>query len=180
MACLAVLFALSEQEVENLLAIQRKERSEYMHEEIEENFFDNAPEYLCELDKSWDAMHRMLTDGNLNFENKFPPLCNVIFGGEFIYGLMRNPSGEVVYPEGEDDAYMILKTPKQVTEIAKALPEKTKDECRKCYYMIDEEDYGWQPDEEDFEYTWEYLQSSLDFWKKAAEENKYVLFTVDR
>lgn len=180
MGCLAVLFALNEQEVEKLRAVKRKERADYMHEEIEEIFFDDYPEYTCELDKSWDAMHRMLTDGNLNFENQFPPLCNVIFGGEFLYGLVRQPSGEVIIPEEEEDEFMILKTPEQVAEIAKALPERSKEECRKCYYMIDKEDYGFPPDEEDFEYTWYYLQDSLDFWKKAAEEKRYVLFTVDR
>ena len=180
MGCLAVLFALNEQEVGELLAVERSERSEYMHEEIEETFFDDFPEYICELDKSWDAMHRMLTDGNLNFENKYPPLCNVIFGGEFVYGLMRKPSGEVVIVDDEDDEYMILKTPDQVVKIAEALPKRTKEECRKCYDMIDEEDYVMELYDEDFEYTWEYFQESLYFWKNAAEDKSYVLFTVDR
>ncbi|MDE7417686.1 MAG: YfbM family protein [Lachnospiraceae bacterium] len=180
MGCLAVLFALNEQEVENLLAVERSERADYMHEEIEENFWNEFPEYVCELDKSWDAMHRVLTDGTLNFENEFQPLCNVIFGGEFVYGLTRQPSGEVIIIESEEDEFMILKTPEQVAEIAEELPKKTKEECRKCYDMIDPEDYDGWLDEEDFEYTWEYLQDSLDFWKKAAEEKRYVLFTVDR
>jgi len=180
MGCLAVLFALNEQEVEKLLAVERSERADYMHEEIEEKFWDDFPEYVCELDKSWDAMHRMLTDGNLDFENTFQPLCNVIFGGEFVYGLTRQPSGEVIISEGEEDEYMILKTPEQVAEVAEELPKRTKEECRKCYDRIDPEDYGMQLDEEDFEYTWYYLQDSLNFWKKAAEEKRYVLFTVDR
>ena len=180
MGCIAVLFALNEQDVEKLRLINRKDRADYMHEEIEELFYNRFREYLCDLDKSWDAMHRMLTDGNLNFENTYQPLCNVIFSGEFIYGLMREPSGEVIIPEDEEDEYMILKTPEQVAEIAKALPNKTKEECRKYYYMIDEEDYGMKLDEEDFEYTWENLEYSLDFWKRAAEEKRYVLFTVDR
>ena len=180
MGCLAVLFALNEQEVQKLKLIKRKERSEYLHEEIEEIFFEKYPEFTCELDEAWDAMHRMLTDGNLNFENKFPPLCNVIFGGEFLYGLVRKSSGKVSCPRTEDDEYMILKAPEQVEEIAKVLPNRTKEECRKCYDMIDTEDYGLLTDEEDFEYTWEYLQSSLKFWKKAAEEKRYVLFAVDR
>ena len=180
MGCLAVLFALNEQDVEKLRSIDRKDRSAYMHEEIEELFFDSYPEYMCELDKAWDAMHRMLTDGNLNFENQFPPFSNVIFGGELLYGVMRDPSGNIIIPEGEEDEYIILKTPEQTAEIAQALPAKTKEECRRCYDTIDPEDYGQQPDEEDFEYTWEYLQSILDFCKKAAAEKRYVLFTVDR
>lgn len=144
MGCLAVLFA--------------------------QTFFESFPEYVCELDQSWDAMHRMLTDGKLNFENSFPPLCNVIFGGEFVYGLTRQPSGEVIISEGEEDEYMILKTPVQVAEIAEQLPKRTKGECRKCYDMIDSEDYGMHPDEEDFEYTWEYLQDSLGFWKRRQKK----------
>lgn len=180
MGCLAVLFALNEQDVEKLRSVDRKDRADYMHAEIEELFFDSFPEYMCELDKAWDAMHRMLTDGNLNFENRFPPFSNVIFGGELLYGVMRDNSGKIIIPEGEEDEYMILKTPKQAAEIAQALPHKTKDACRNCYYTIDAEDYGQEPDEEDFEYTWEYLQDSLDFWKKAAAEQRYVLFTVDR
>ncbi len=50
-----------------------------MYEEIEDIFFDKYPEYTCELDKSWDAMHRMLTDGNLNFENEFQTVMQCDF-----------------------------------------------------------------------------------------------------
>ncbi len=180
MGCLAVLFALNEQELETFLNVERPQRAYYMHNELEENFWNDYPEYVCELDQAWDAMHRMLTDGSLNFENKFPPLCNVILGGEFVYGLERDPSGEVLIPDEEDDAYIILKTPQQVAGLAEALPKRTKEECRQCYDKIDEEDYGFAPYEEDFEYVWTYLQESLEFWKKAAAEKRYVLFTVDR
>lgn len=170
MGCLAVLFALNEQELETFLNVERPQRAYYMHNELEENFWNDYPEYVCELDQAWDAMHRMLTDGSLNFENKFPPLCNVILGGEFVYGLERDPSGEVLIPDEEDDAYIILKTPQQVAGLAEALPKRTKEECRQCYDKIDEEDYGFAPYDEDFEYAWTYLQESLEFWKKAAAE----------
>lgn len=38
MGCLAVLFALNDQEVEKLRLVERQERSDYMHEEIEKIF----------------------------------------------------------------------------------------------------------------------------------------------
>ena len=98
MGCLAVLFALNEQELETFLNVERTERAYYMHNEIEENFWNDFPEYVCELDQSWDAMHRMLTDGRLNFENQYPPLCNVIFGGEFVYGLVRETRLSLLEP----------------------------------------------------------------------------------
>lgn len=179
MSCLAVLFALEKQDVEKLKSVPRINRSSYMHEEIEEVFFDTFPEYTLELDQAWDAIHRMMSDGKLDFENRFPPFCNMILGGEFLYGLVCK-SGNVTIPEEEDDEYMILKTPEQVKEIALAFPEITKEKCRKSYYMIEEDDYGFKPDEEDFEYAWEYLEGSREFWLKAAEEERYVLFTADR
>ena len=76
---------------------------------------------------------------------------------------MRRLSGEVVTLEAEEDEYMILKTPQQVAEIAEALPQKTREECRERYYRIDVQDYGFELDEDDFEYTWEYLQGSIEF-----------------
>ena len=60
MGCLAVLFALNEQELETFLNVERTERAYYMHNEIEENFWNDFPEYVCELDQSWDAMHLSL------------------------------------------------------------------------------------------------------------------------
>ena len=76
---------------------------------------------------------------------------------------LRRLSGEVVTLEAEEDEYMILKTPQQVAEIAEALPQKTREECRERYYRIDVQDYGFELDEDDFEYTWEYLQGSIEF-----------------
>lgn len=45
MSCLAVLFSLDDKNVDKLKSVPRKERSDYMHEEIEEVFFDSFPEY---------------------------------------------------------------------------------------------------------------------------------------
>ena len=98
MGCLAVLFALNEQELETFLNVERPQRAYYMHNELEENFWNDYPEYVCELDQAWDAMHRMLTDGSLNFENKFPPLCNVILAVNLYMGLSVTPPGRFSFP----------------------------------------------------------------------------------
>lgn len=31
-----------------------------------------------------------------------------------------------------------------------------------------------------FEYTWGWFEASIKFWKEAAEEKRYVLFTADQ
>ena len=170
MSCLGVLFALTEKEAAQLKAVPRNGRFNYMYENIEDIYFDKYPEFKQELDKSWDAMHRMLTDRTLLYGDKCQPLCNVILGGEVLYGSEWE----------EEDGILVLKTPGQVSEIAKLLPHQDKEECRHAYDSINEEDYGFPLSEDDFAYTWEWMQGSLEFWQRAASEKRYVLFTADQ
>lgn len=128
MSCLGVLFALAEKDVDKLRAVPRAERFGYMYEEIERIYFEDYPEYKQEMDKSWDAMHRMLTDGSLVYGNQNQPLCYVVLGGEVLYG--------------EDDGILVLKTPEQVGQAAHMLSRRDKETCRRAYSSIDEEEYG--------------------------------------
>jgi hypothetical protein len=70
-------------------------------EEIEETWDGSN---LAETDKAWDAIHRALTDGALEWDNGSYPLNHAILGG---LGLMEG-----------DDYIAILKTPDQVRDVA--------------------------------------------------------------
>ncbi|MDR0229540.1 MAG: YfbM family protein [Flavobacteriaceae bacterium] len=167
MSCLGVLFALSQEDVNHLL--ERKdedERLEYLSEVIEEEYFSNYADYTAEFDKSWDALHRVMTDGHFDLNNGEFPLSYVVMGGESLYH--------------KDDYFMILKTPEQVKEVWKALQKVTEQWFRDRYFQIDAEDYGFDVDEEDYLYTWQWFNYSLPVWQKAAEEGRYMLFTVDQ
>ena len=167
MACLGVLFSLDEKTVSKLKAFKSDEdRLAFLQEDIEETIMENERERFAEFDKSWDALHRSLTDGKFEWENGTFPLNHVILGGQQIYY--------------EDDYIMSLKTPDQVKLIAEAIVAISKEDLRKGYNRIDSNDYGFDLTDEDFEYTWTWFQDSLDFWKKAASENRFVLFTVDQ
>ncbi len=70
MACRGVHFAITSDQVDQFLAADDEKVIELIGE-IEGTWdADN----LAESDKSWDAMHRCLTDGNLNYGNG--PLYN--------------------------------------------------------------------------------------------------------
>lgn len=167
MACLGVLFSIDEKIVEKIKSIQTDEaRLEFLQEEIEEVYFEDFPDRVAELDKSWDAIHRSLTDGKLEWKNGEFPLSHVILGGELLYF--------------KDDYIMTLKTPQQVDEIARAIEKIDREEFRIKYFKIDSEVYGFPLTEEDFEYTFDWLESSKTFWRKAAAEKRYVLFTADQ
>ncbi len=167
MASLGVLFSIDEQEVLKLKSLQTdEERLEFVQENIEEIYFDQFPERKAELVQSWDALHRSLTDGKLEYTNGAFPLNHTIVGGEKVYN--------------GDDYIMTLKTPEQVRLIAIEILKIDRDTLRKGYERIDEEDYGTSLTEEDFEFTWDWFELSKDFWRLAAKENRFVLFTVDQ
>ncbi len=169
MSCLGVFFSLSEEEVKKLKSYNSdEERLGYLQNDIEEIYFDDFPQRVAELDKSWDGLHRSLTDGNYDYDNGSFPLNHVILGGEQLYN--------------EDDYIMSLKTPEQVIEISKAIQKISIEDLRKGYNQIssDDEDYAEFLGEEDFLYTWEWFNLSKKFWELASKERRYVLFTVDQ
>jgi hypothetical protein len=167
MSCLGVLFSLSEKEVIKLKKFgSGGDRLVYLQEEIEEIYFDKYPKRVAELDKSWDALHRALTDGKLAYSNGSLPMSHVILGGEILYF--------------EDDYIMTLKAPEQVRQIAAEINNIDEKHLKNGYNKIDSNEYGFPLSDEDFEYTWYWFNSSKEFWKLAAAENRYVLFTADQ
>lgn len=167
MSCVGVLFSIDEEIVQKIKAFSSyTERLQYLQEEVEEVYFDEFPDRVAELDKSWDALHRSLTDGKLEYSNGAFPLNHVILGGEILYG--------------ESDYIMTLKNPEQVKVIADAIEKLDESTLRNRYFKINSNDYGFPLTEEDFEYTWTWFQGSKEFWKLASMEKKYVLFTADQ
>ena len=167
MSCLGVHFALAEQEAAHLRALpDDQSRLNHLQEVIEQAYFAEHPELKAECDKSWDAMHRALADGQLTWDGGDYPLSHVVLAGESLY------SG--------GDYIISLKSPQQVRDIAAALPTITEAEFRRRYFAIDAESYGFPLSEEDFGYTWEWFQGVRDLYSRAAIEGRLVLFTADQ
>lgn len=166
MGCLGVHFSLSSDEVERLRTIDESARVDFVHEVIEQEYFTNQPERKVESDKAWDAMHRVLSDGELTWNGGDYPLNHVVLGGELLY------TGS--------DFIMVLKSPDQVRDVAAALPGVTEDEFRRRYFGLDPNSYGCPLSEIDFAYTWDLFQDVREFWMTAASEERYILFTADQ
>jgi hypothetical protein len=167
MGCLGVHFALTEKEVADLRSLPDEQaRLDHLKEVIEETYFGEHPDLKAESDKSWDAMHRTLADGQLAWIGGEYPLNHIVLAGELLYT--------------ESDYIMSLKTPQQVQDIAAALPGITEAEFRRRYFAMDPKSYGFPPSEEDFGYTWEWFQGVRELYARAAKEGRYVLFTADQ
>lgn len=167
MSCLGVHFALTLDEVVLLRELDDEQaRLQYLQEVLEETYFGDHPEFKAESDKSWDAMHRTLADGHLTWDGGEYPLNHVVLAGELLYT--------------ESDYIMSLKSLQQVRDIASALPAITEDEFRQRYFAIDVESYDTDLTDEDFEYTWDWFQGVRALYLRAAQEQRYVLFSADQ
>lgn len=169
MAGRGVFFAIDDQTVKNLSALEPANRVDFVLNDIEDNFFENAPEYTCETDKAWDAIHRSLTDGFLYWKNGKYPLNHVILGGQVLYG----------EKDDEDDFLIVMKDKKQVQDVAKSLQSFSDDDFKKGYAQINIEDYEYQLGFEDLEYSLSWFDNVKVFWQKAAAENLNIIFTCD-
>lgn len=167
MSCLGVHFALTKEEVETLKSLESdSDRVDHLQEEIEEKYFSECPEFKAESDKAWDAMHRLLSDGDLSYESGPEPLRFTVIGGTPIYF--------------DDDYIMSLKSPEQVKKVSEAISKITKDEFKKRYEIMDEAKYGCPKSDEDFEYTWDWFTGVVELYSRAANMDRFVLFTADQ
>jgi hypothetical protein len=166
MGCLGVHFAIDAADLAALRAVSERERPDYVAETIEERYMAGDKRYAAESDKTWDAMHRVLSDGTMTWDGGTYPLNHTVLGGELLYT--------------RDDYIMSLKTPAQVREIANALETLTEASFRRLYDAIDPDDYDGEIGDEDFGATWGWFTNVRDLYRRAAQEGRYVLFTADQ
>jgi hypothetical protein len=166
MGARGVHFSLGDLEVERLESYESDdERLAYLEEEIEETYFETRKQELVETDKAWDAIHRCLTDGTLAGATGHP-LALVVLGGRLLYA--------------GADYIMALKSPEEVRAMAPLLSAITQATFRAAYDGIDVGDYAGELGDEDFAYTWQNFVELREFWARAAEAGRSVLFTVDQ
>lgn len=181
MACRGVLFALSPKDEATLLDRAkpkvlrragwfRQARMsdpdpavlEFVVDDLEKRW---EQDWLCETDKAWDAIHRALSDGQLEYEMK-QPRCGAILGGTPLYG--------------KDDYIVSYKGAEQVAQIATALQAISNVEMANLYDAIPDDLYEVDKDDDDRNYTVGYFADVRDFFAKAAAAGRSVIFTVDQ
>ncbi len=161
MSCRGVYFSLSDEQVSRIMAARTDDQVLEIVEAIEEDWDED---HLLEVDKSWDAMHRCLTDGTLDPKGGDYPLNRCVLNGRQLYS-------------GED--YVISFVPaNEVPDVAAALQPIAKESCREKFFALT--DYEGPQDEDDWDYTWSYLEAVREFFQKAAGQTRAVIFTVDQ
>jgi len=162
-ACRGVLFAIPTSTEQELLAAASDDEVIDIIDTLESEWED---ENLCETDKSWDAMHRALSDGSLDLEGGEYPLNRAILGGRQLY-------------QGDDNFVVFVGAP-EVVDVARALATIDEAAFRERYHRLVPHDYAPEYGEEDLDYTWTYLCEVRAFYEHAARRERAVVFTVDQ
>lgn len=132
-------------------------------------FNENHGKYLIDIDKTWHAIHYILTGTPYEMEDD-EDVSHLILGG--------------VPVSDEDMGYgpARLFTKEQVVLLNNALKEWDETLFRQNFDMegmFEEEIYplieGQDNEEEFFSYIWPYFVCIKEFFQKAAEEEQYVL-----
>jgi hypothetical protein len=167
MGCLGIHLGLTADETSKFKSLPSDDaRRDYLLEELEDQYFSEQQEFLAESYKAWDGIHRTLTDGRFAYDNGEYPLSHVVMGGEIAY---RQP-----------DYIMVLKTPAQVKDVASAIRGLTEAAFKDRYRRIDQAQCEWPLSDEDCDYTWHWFQEVRNVFERAAQANRYVLFTASQ
>jgi hypothetical protein len=161
MASRGVHFAITPEQMKELLEADEDGSIQEIIEEIEEA---GDEDNLAECDKAWDAMHRVLTDGQLEFGDPDQPLSLCVLGPRQLH---------------EDDDHIVsLVLPQEVPAVVKALDGVTEEWFRQQYETIVPKDYAPEYGPEDLAYTWSNFEDVRALFRKAAQRKRAVVFTV--
>jgi hypothetical protein len=120
-------------------------------------------DWLQETDKAWDAIHRCLTDGEIEWDNGDYPLNRCILGGQRLYY--------------RDDEIVVFVPGEEVVDVAAGLAPLDRAELRRRYDVLVPASYG-QKCDDDFAYTWHWFDLLKAFWARAAAAGRSVLFSA--
>jgi hypothetical protein len=164
MACRGVHFAITSTDADRLLAAPTPDDVlRIIQEDIEEKWDE---EWLHQTDKALDAIHRCLTDGTLDPNAGTYPLKLTVLNGRRI--------------DAGPNYIVSITTPAEAKDVASSLASIDLPWFRSRYSAIDQQDYGQPKSEQDFQYTWDWFKGLDAFFRKAADAQRYVIFTVDQ
>lgn len=114
--------------------------------------------------KCWNAIHRCLTEGELDPNGGEFPLNHTVLGGKQLH-------------KGDDYAATLIR-PDITPFVAEALAEIREPEFREKFFALDPESYGLPINEKAFLEVWLALTNLRVFFDAAAENLEAVIFTA--
>lgn len=123
--------------------------------------------FIAGIDHSWDAMHRVLTDGSLrDIGNGAHPLSWCVLGGKNLHA-------------GAEFIICYL-TSEQVDKVADEIDDIEINEFVDAYRKLTASGYTGPYGDEDLQYTWDHFTNVRNLYSKAADAGRAMVFIVDQ
>lgn len=121
---------------------------------------------MVECKHTWDAIHRCLTEGELDPQGGEMPLNHVVLGGKQL--------------QKGDDYWAVLVRPDVTLFVAEALHELKEPDFRQKFFALAGTSYDQPINEKEYALAWHHVQELRLFYEYCAEERFAVVFTANR
>jgi hypothetical protein len=132
-------------------------------EELKNDKVLKANAQILDCKRTWDPIHRCLTEGTLDPEAGEFPRNHVILGGKKLHN--------------GDDYIAVVIRPDMVPFIAEALHDLKEPEFRKCFFALADKGYDQPINEKEYSYVWHMVQELRGFYEFCDAERFAVLFS---
>jgi hypothetical protein len=162
------VYAITTEEAEKLLSLIGND-ADLAREALDLYSIDRQKgRFIAALDKSWDVLHRCLTDGTLrDFGKGATPLSWTLLGGKSLHA-------------GKEFIVCYV-TAEQVPLVAQALDGIEPQWLYNRFAgIVQATGYAGQATLEEFEYNWDYFTGVRNLYSKAASVNRAMVFVADQ
>jgi hypothetical protein len=159
-------YAITPDEAERLLSLVGNDSALAKESQELFSFERQRAHFITPVDKTWDPMHRCLTDGTIRGLGKgATPLALCVLGGRSLHG--------------GDELIVCFTAPEQVPQVSQALDEIEIQWFVSRFTNLPSTGYSGPINNEEFQFLWEYFTSVRNLYSKAAEANRAVVFVAD-
>ena len=163
---LGVHFALKEPDVARLLVHRDSdELVAYITHDLTKEFAVTNARCLFRCEEMWEAIHRCLTDGELDYGKGPFPFSYAVLGGQML--------------DAGDDYTACLVRPDQVKDTAEALHDITRPWFERRFEELEHTDYDGPLSSDALEHTWQRFLALRQWMSEIAGTGRFVLFTCD-
>jgi len=156
--------ALTREHAKRLFAIQDDESLKEFVMELKSSAEMKQKGRILETGGTWDAIHRCLTEGELDPTGGDFPLNHAVLGGKHLH-------------RGEDYTAVLIR-PDMIPFVAEALGDVKQKDFREKFDALGSSYQGGRS-EKDFGEVWRQLQRLRVFFEDCSQNRDSVLFTAD-
>ena len=121
---------------------------------------------VVECKRTWDAIHRCLTEGTLDPTGGEVPMNHAILGGKQL-----NKGNEFI---------AVLVRPDLTPFVAEAMHDMKEPDFRQRFFALGQHGYDQPINEKEYTLVWHHVQELRSFFEFCSEERFAVLFTAKK